>query len=462
MRDKIQQKNDSNKQVNDNGIRRNCPGCKREVFPNFRCACPGGGGDSSGGDSEDKATKGEDPSEKSTMHVVLLLGSSTAGKSSLCRALVAEHKWNSNSVDEVWEKILPAHSAKLKPLMLEELKKQNLIVKLQSFMTEDEVQALAGTGILNISKGSHKVTHQFQHPDLEGLEEILKKSGFDESEISDLAKNLRLVTKVGDDTYKSNPFPDPMEKLYDETFNTNNSGKSIVLDVVPNSRGTANECLEHFERRVKQYRDQNPSEPLTTSVVFAYCPPQKLSERIEVRNRNAEMNDPKDKRVGLFPFEQLATLVKADKKIDNTSENILSRTELFYLVNKHASTDKAGDSLFLENPVDSEVLQQNFEEKVQATILKGDAVKVQLHDDLEPLISDEPRVGSKNTIEEYRKLAARFGFFENQERASLNIPAGISFDAVVNTGKGTSFSLANELIEKLEKSKTSSHRISKL
>ena len=73
------------------------------------------------------------------MHVVLLLGSSTAGKSSLCRELVAEHKWSSNSGDEVWEKILPAHSAKLKPLMLEELKKQDLMVKLQSFMTEGEI-----------------------------------------------------------------------------------------------------------------------------------------------------------------------------------------------------------------------------------------------------------------------------------------------------------------------------------
>src|SRR5262249_620577 len=159
-----------------------------------------------------------------------------------------------------------------------------------------------------------------------------------------------------------------------ETFNTNNSGKSIVLDIVPDEHGTANECLEQFEKRAQQcleqfekraqqYRDQNSSETLTTSVVFAYCPPQKLTERIQERNRNAEINNPKDKRTDLRPFEQLAALVTADKKTDGTSKNILSRTELFYLVNRHANTDKPRDRLFLENPVDPEALQQNNEEK---------------------------------------------------------------------------------------------------
>jgi hypothetical protein len=399
------------------------------------------------------------------MHVVLLLGSSTAGKSSLCRELMAEHKWNSGSVDEAGEKVMHEQSTKTKPLMLEELKKQNMFAKLQSLMTDEEVQKLAGTGIVNITKGNHKLTHQFQNPDLEGLEEVLKKAGFDENEISELTKDLRLVTKIGDDIYKKIPPIDPMERLYDETFNKNNSGKQIVLDVVPDGRSTAHKCLENFEKRVKQYRDQNPSEPLTTSVVFAYCPPKKLSERIQERNRKAEIDNPMDKRVGLFPFEQLATLAAAEKKLDTSSENLLSRTELFYLINRHASTDKIGDALFLENPIDPEALQRSLDQKsptVTTTI--GDTVKINPYaDDLELTVtSDKPRIGSKKTIEEYGKLANKFGFFENQERASLNIPSGLSFDAVINTARGTPETLANELLEKLEKSKASSHRISKL
>jgi adenylate kinase family enzyme len=397
------------------------------------------------------------------MHVVLLIGSSTAGKSSLCKELVAEHKWNSGSVDEAWEKVMHEQSAKAKPLMLEELKKQNMIAKLQSLMTEDEVQKLAGIGIVNISKGNHKLTYQFQSHELDELEEVLKKAGFDESEIPELAKDLRLVTTIGNDIYKSIPPIDPMERLYDETFKKDNSGKQIVLDVIPDA--TAHKSLDDFEKRVKQYRDQNPGEPLTTSVVFAYCPPQKLSERIQERNRKAEIDNPMDKRIGSFPFDQLATLAAAEKKLDTSSKNLLSRTELFYLINRHASTDKIGDALFLENPIDPEALQPSHDQKSQTvTTTISDTVKINPYsDDLELTVtSDKPRIGSKKTIEEYGKLANKFGFFENQERASLNIPSGLSFDAVINTARGTPATLANEFLEKLEKSKTSSHRISKL
>lgn len=59
-------------------------------------------------------------------------------------------------------------------------------------------------------------------------------------------------------------------------------------------------------------------------------------------------------------------------------------------------------------------------------------------------------------------LADRFGFFENQERASLNISKGIDFDAVINTAKGNPATLANEFLEKLEKSKISPEHVSTL
>jgi hypothetical protein len=172
-----------------------------------------------------------------------------------------------------------------------------------------------------------------------------------------------------------------------------------------------------------------------------------------------------DKRIGSFPFDQLATLAAAEKKLDTSSKNLLSRTELFYLINRHASTDKIGDALFLENPIDPEALQPSHDQKSQTvTTTISDTVKINPYsDDLELTVtSDKPRIGSKKTIEEYGKLANKFGFFENQERASLNIPSGLSFDAVINTARGTPATLANEFLEKLEKSKTSSHRISKL
>ncbi|CEG57840.1 hypothetical protein [Legionella fallonii] len=395
------------------------------------------------------------------MHIVLLLGSSTAGKTSLCRELVAKHSWSSGSVDEICDKIQIERTEKLTPLLRKELKNKNLFGNLQSLMTEDDIIKLASRGILTISKGNHQFAYSFSNPLLEELELVLKKAGFNDIEIPDLANSFRLVTKIGDAAFKDHPFPDPMERLYDDVFNKNNSEKSFVLDVVPDPNGSAKECLEQFAKRAQLYRNQNPNEALRTSVVFAYCPPQKLSERIQERNRKAEIGNSEDKRVGLFPFYQLAVLTTADKKLDNNSENILSRNELFYMVNKHAHTDKIDDPIFLENPVDQEALQQNHDDNVEVTMIKNGKVMIQTNNDKVDIPTfDKPRIGSKNTIEEYSKLANRFGFFEKQERVSLNIPSGISFDAVINTAKGNPTFLANEFIEKLEKSKVYSERIS--
>ncbi|CEG58272.1 TPA: hypothetical protein F7001_02620 [Legionella pneumophila] len=387
------------------------------------------------------------------MHVVLLLGSSTAGKSSLCRELVLTHGWKSSSIDEVVGKIVNLSPSDLKLLMFEKLDKSDVIQNLQTLMTEEEILTLCGRGVLTISKGSHLITaHQFPNPSLPNLEDVLIKAGF-KAEATKLAKNLRLVTEIGD----------AMVRLYDEVFDKGNSGESIVIDLVPNPDGSAKECLEYFQKRAQQYCEENPNEALTTSVVFAYCPMQKLSERIQERNRKADIDNPMDKRIGLFPFHQLATLVTADKLFDDSSEHILSRNELFYMVNKHANTDKNGDPLFLENPIDPDVLQQSYDEEIQIVTNSDSVVKLQLNDDRLKLTADDlPRIGSKKTIEEYSKLANRFGFFENQERASLNIPEGIDFDAVINTAKGNPTTLANEFLEKWEKSKISSERVSTL
>ncbi|MFM9235231.1 hypothetical protein [Legionella pneumophila] len=388
------------------------------------------------------------------MHVVLLLGSSTAGKSSLCRELVTTHGWKSSSIDEMVDKIVNMSPSDRKLFMFEKLDAAGVIQNLQTLMTEEEMLTLCSTGVLTISKGNHPITAQeFPNPLLPNLEDVLKKAGFIESEISKLAKELRFVTKIDD----------PTVMLYDDVFDKGNSGQSIVIDLVPNPDESAKKCLEHFQKRAQQYSEENPSETLTTSIVFAYCPVQKLSERIQERNRKADIDNPMDKRVGLFPFHQLATLVTADKLFDDSSEHVLSRNELFYMVNKHANTDKNGDSLFLESPVDPDALQQSYNEEVQIVITSDRVVKLQINDDSLELSSDDlPRIGSKKTIEEYSNLANKFGFFENRERASLNISAGIDFDAVINTVKGNPATLANEFLEKLEKSKISSERVSTL
>ncbi|WP_367608394.1 hypothetical protein [Legionella sp. W05-934-2] len=387
------------------------------------------------------------------MHVVLLLGSSTAGKSSLCKELVTTHGWKSSSIDEVVGKLVTMSLSDLKLRMFEKLNTSGVIKNLQTLMTEEELLTLCGKGVLTISKGSHLIkAHGFPNPLLPNLEGILTKAGFLESDIPSLAKDLRFVTQIND----------PMVKLYDEVFDKENSGQSIVIDLVPDPDESAKECIDHFQKRAQHFREENPKELITVSVVFAYCPIQKLSERIQERNRKAAINNPMDKREGLFPFHQLATFVTADNVFNDSSEHMVSRNELFFIVNKHANTDTIDDSLFLENPIDPDALKQSYEE-VQIVSTSNGEVRLQItNNTVKKPYEDLPRIGSKKTIEEYSKLANRFGFFENQERASLNIPKGIEFDAVINTAKGSPATLAKEFLEKLEESILSSKRVSVL
>ena len=169
-------------------------------------------------------------------------------------------------------KIVNMNPIALKLLMFEKLEESGVIQNLQTLMTEEEIVTLCGTGVLTISKGSHLITAQgFPNPLLPNLEGVLTKAGFIENEITILAKDIRFVTQINDS----------IVRLYDEVFDKGNSGQSIVIDLVRDPDGSAKECLDYFQTRAQQYVEENPSETLTTSIVFAYCPVQKLSERIQ-------------------------------------------------------------------------------------------------------------------------------------------------------------------------------------
>lgn len=381
------------------------------------------------------------------MKVVLLLGSSTAGKSTLCKELVSKHNWKSVSSDEICEKIFKEQKPKINTEIQDELTKKDLFTKLQSFMSEEEVLELSDFGQLTISKGNHQLTKpiQFPNPDLPELEEVLKKAGFNESDIPELASDLRSVTKIGDTTNQKYQFSIPkiMDRLYDETYSQDQDA-SIILDLVPDQEGKY-ELFEHFEMRAQQYRDKNPGNVLTTYIVLAYCPPQKLSERINKRNKIAEESgNLVDKREGLFPFYQLASLTTVKSEKPDLSSDKISRDELFDIVDKHARTTGMDDSIFLENPVDYDALQQ-----------AGD------NDEIQSSSFNKPRIGSKEKIEEYSRLTNQFGFFENQERAFLIIPNKEKYDAIINTSSGNPITLANELLQKLEEKPKACVEISK-
>lgn len=367
------------------------------------------------------------------MRVVLLLGSSTAGKSSLCSELVKNHGWLSISIDEVCEKIGNELTAKAKIDILNEFKKNGLANKLLPYLSEDEIAKLASGGKLLISRGQHLITKsvQFSNPSLNSLEIILKNAGFNEEEIVELAENFRLATKIGDETQQKYPFPNPMPRLYDETY-IKDTGASIILDVVPPPNGDVKELLSHFHQRAKQFRIENSACNLETQVVLAYCPPKKLSERILGRNINAEQSgNLMDKREGLFPFHQLANLIRGqDMESSYYIDEKISKDEIFDITSQHLNREANDEAIFLENPFDSEALENNIR--------------------VNPPAVERPRIGSKKIIDEYRHLSNHFGFFENKEEVRLSIPNREQYDATIDTSYSKPAQLANELLEQLE------------
>jgi hypothetical protein len=52
--------------------------------------------------------------------------------------------------------------------------------------------------------------------------------------------------------------------IYDETFHKDNSGQSIVLDVVPPQNCSIADLIKHFKTRSLLYRKQYPKETLIT------------------------------------------------------------------------------------------------------------------------------------------------------------------------------------------------------
>ena len=266
------------------------------------------------------------------MKIVLLLGPSSVGKSTLCEELRASRGWEVLSSDEVMKKIHMGAGDELRKKLID----SGLTAQLLPYMTEDAVVRLCQIGMLTISKGEHLIVDYFvKGPLLPDIEHALNDAGFEQSVIETLSKTLRAVGQV----HRDHKFPSLEETLLNEAFlNANEPHKTIIIDTVPGSNPTASaELLMNFNRRADNYRQKNGDESLETYTVLAYLSPEKLSERIQRRNVEADQfNNPKNRRIGLFPFRQMSRLVVATSSAsENFTLATLSHQELFKAAYQH-------------------------------------------------------------------------------------------------------------------------------
>lgn len=260
------------------------------------------------------------------MKVVLLLGPSSAGKSTLCEALVREHGWYTHGVDQVNEIL----QRELHPRVLEKLRERGLIERLSPYMSESAITTLAETGQFNLVHGDISIKHQFKSPDFQGLETILNRAGFADKELVDLTHSLR---NVGD-AFES-CMPHPFDRMLDDVFKLPPDA-SVIIDQVPPNDGDVKGNLHDFREKLFE-RSKVDGRIIEFATVLAFCPPKALSNRIQHRNESAVISgDLKNKREGMFPFLQLSQLisaVEADGALDEAKT--LSKMQLLLIALKH-------------------------------------------------------------------------------------------------------------------------------
>jgi len=193
------------------------------------------------------------------MRAILLVGPSSAGKSTICDVLAQVQGWKVISFDEAIPRLVHKSAEKTRA-MLEESK---LFAQLSSVMTEEEILTLSMRGILTISKQPCSISgHQFSDPALPGLDVVLTKAGFDDQTTKKLSDLLLQAAKMGD----------PIELVYDEIFSLENKDKTLIIDTVPPS-GPIDTYLQRFETRAETFRQEHQDITLVTQKALIYCPP---------------------------------------------------------------------------------------------------------------------------------------------------------------------------------------------
>ncbi len=262
------------------------------------------------------------------MKVVLLMGSSSAGKSTLCDALVREHGWYTHGIDQAME-ILQKEQAQ-SPLLLEKLRERGLIDRLSFYMSESAITTLARTGQFDLVHGDISIKHEFMSPDFQGLGTILNQAGFADKELEDLTHSLR---EVGD-VFKTLPKPNVLDRMLDDVFNLPPE-TSVILDLVPPD-GDVKIMLHDFREKLVE-RAKVDGRTIEYATVLAFCPPKALSARIHHRNESAvSSKDLRNKREGVEPFLQLSQLISAaetDGALDEA--RTLSKMQLLLITLKH-------------------------------------------------------------------------------------------------------------------------------
>jgi len=258
-----------------------------------------------------------------TASVIFVVGPSTAGKSTICKAIKAR----AGSAFEIFghDQLAEVLCAKRDEKLLGELKEnprfqeiQKLNPKFNEVKPRKPFEDFAAAKIYQaISEG--KLEYQGQTLDLldaekfnQQLKEFLEKTDrefFNE----EILRNLQTLTQEKHKPIKAiieSVFANFENDLFDHTIASSKAGKPIVLDVIPDTVD-GKSLVQRFEEYCAK---QNHHCPTFTALV--HLPVRELTARMKHRNAEAIARDePSDQRLYAFPFRQLTQLVEPAKQL---------------------------------------------------------------------------------------------------------------------------------------------------
>ena len=279
------------------------------------------------------------------MKVVLLLGASSTGKSTLCNELASKYHWKVADTDEFHYEAYPKATNAVKPVT--DALSENCHECLVRYKLTDKIVDFAITRGLHFQDSGYELTPQsyYQEP----TEEILKKAGVRDEDIPLLADFLREVVTNTEDLIEVMPFKG-LKQFFnyylDHTFAQElEPNDTIILDVNPHPEFDPAKISAALDEYVKDYSNDHQDQSIELFKVIAYCPPQILSERLQQREESGyEGNTGK----GLFSFEQLSLLVTAlpDEYEGSDIIDKLSPGDIGRIVEKHVERASVDVEIF--------------------------------------------------------------------------------------------------------------------
>lgn len=314
------------------------------------------------------------------------------------------------------------------------------------YLSLDEMLTLVMSGTLRIRRGDDLHEQQFNNPRLSGLEDLIRTAGFEVNEINELCTLLRSLTKVNNSI---------QEDIFKEVV-TYDVDDTVVIDIVPDF-GHVDEFMKDFDACVEQY-----DWAMSVHKVLAYCPMQKLSQRVMERNRQAELNNnPKNKRIGTFPFNQLGALVQAYPTEDKRHclNPSLTKDDVFEIVRQHRRAQGTQSPVILDNPFDPDALNNSIAVEVPVNVVNDDTVQLNLSNDFDevsPSLSTPARIDTAAMIKEYRALTTQLGFQQDQELSQIDVRDGLGFDQILDMSQSSPDELAQTLVNQIDGDKIES------